>query len=385
MKNRIKQIAAAAMAFFVLFVLTVGVFGEKVTYSNDKNSGVRDEICLSLEGTGADTYYTGEYTYEKLSSLTEAELLAALRNLMTATHKYKSTYAESRDLATKTDCEGGDGKIVLLYTSSKVEFSDFIGSGSIGWNREHVWPKSLGGFDNSGAGADLHHVRPDDVTTNAKRGNLKFGNVTGGSEVKGSSLVSGALGGYSAGGYFEPLDNVKGDVARICLYVYVRYGAEFSKCSSITNVFESVDILLEWCESDPVDTWEMGRNEVVGKIQGNRNVFIDYPEYAWLIFGREVPDNMSTPSGMAKIPPQITAEITVSVSEAETTAEITVEQTEIETTSDIAIELTDREETSAPTSTETVPTNEKGCGGFNSCALLVLIPISCVCMKKKRK
>jgi len=65
-------------------------------------------------------------------------------------------------------------------------------------------------------------------------------------------------------------------------------------------VFQSVDVLLEWCEMDPVDTWEMGRNEVIEDIQGNRNVFIDYPEYAWLIYGRDIPDDMTTPSGMAK-------------------------------------------------------------------------------------
>ena len=48
-----------------------------------------------------------------------------------------------------------------------------------------------------------------------------------------------------------------------------------------------------------MDTWELGRNEVVQDIQGNRNVFIDYPEYAWLIFGEDVPENMTTPSGEA--------------------------------------------------------------------------------------
>ena len=47
---------------------------------------------------------------------------------------------------------------------------------------------------------------------------------------------------------------------------------------------------------DPVDTWEMGRNEVVYAIQGNRNVFIDYPELAWLVFDREVPEDAITPS-----------------------------------------------------------------------------------------
>ena len=107
-------------------------------------------------------------------------------------------------------------------------------------------------------------------------------------------------GGVYSGGYFEPHNNVKGDVARICLYVYARWGSDFTKCSDITNVFESVDVLLEWCEMDPVDTWEMGRNEVVESIQGNRNVFIDYPELAWILFDREIPADMTTPSGEAK-------------------------------------------------------------------------------------
>ncbi|MBO5702242.1 MAG: endonuclease [Clostridia bacterium] len=385
MKNTAKRFVSFSMVLIMLSVLTVSAFAEKVTYSDTQNTGIRDEICVSLEGTGAVAYYSGDNSYEKLSSLTDIELLAALRNLMTVTHTYKSTYAESRDLATKTDCEGGDGKIVLLYTSSKVEFSDFIGSGSIGWNREHVWAKSLGGLSNEGAGADLHHVRPDDVTTNAKRGNLKFGNAAGGSEVKGSTLVSGALGGYASGGYFEPLDNVKGDVARICLYVYARYGGELSKCSSITNVFESVDVLLEWCESDPVDTWEMGRNEVVGKIQGNRNVFIDYPEYAWLLFGREIPENMTTPSGMAlkkeeTTVEETTAEITASVTEIETTAEITSETTE-----EITEPVESAFEVSSDPATDTQPAEEKGCGGFSSCAIFVLIPIFFAVLKKKKK
>ena len=87
-------------------------------------------------------------------------------------------------------------------------------------------------------------------------------------------------------------------MARICLYVYVRWGSDWG-ATSITSVFQSVDVLLEWCALDPVDTWEMGRNEVVEDIQGNRNVFIDYPELAWLIFDRAVPSNMTTPSGNA--------------------------------------------------------------------------------------
>lgn len=375
MKNYIYRFAAMLAAILLLasLVPTAGA------YSDTKNSGTRGEICATLDGTGAADYYVSSYGYEELSALGADELFAQLRKLMTETHTYKSTYADSKNYADKTDCEqGGDG-ITLLYTSVSVKFSDFIGSGSIGWNREHVWPKSLGGFDNSGAGADLHHIRPDDVTTNAKRGNLKYGNAQNGSEVKGSTLVSGALGGHSAGGYFEPLDEVKGDVARICLYVWARYGAEYSKCSSITGVFESVDVLLEWCASDPVDTWEMGRNEVIAKIQGNRNVFIDYPEYAWLVFGRDLPENMTTPSGMAMLKEETTLEETIL---EETTAEITVSVTEAETTAEVITE-TAAEATTQAAITVTEPTDEQGCGGYSAYAIFALIPICFAVFKKK--
>ncbi len=260
------------------------------------NGGTRHEECGSLSAA-AESYYT-DYTYEVLAAQTSSQLLSTLRQLMTGTHDYRSSYSDCRDMASRTDSEGADGKISLLYTSVSVTRADFGGNTGT-WNREHVWPKSLGGFDNSGAGSDLHHIRPSDASINSRRGNLKFGNVVKGSDAKGSSLVGGMSGGTYSGAYFETLDNVKGDVARICLYVYVRYGGELPKCNSITNVFQSVDVLLEWCELDPVDEWEMSRNNVVEDIQGNRNVFIDYPEYAWLIFGRQVPAEMSTPSGKA--------------------------------------------------------------------------------------
>ena len=264
-----------------------------------RNNGTRDVTCNSLS-TMASGYYTGSYAYSILSTQTSSTLLSSLRNLMKSTHTHNSSYNDCRDLPSYTDCENNDGKIVLLYTSVSVTQNEWAGGGSVGWNREHVWPQSLGGFKTSGAGADLHHVRPSDYSVNGRRANFKYGNVTNGSPVTGTSIVSGMVGGTLGGDYFEPLDNVKGDVARICLYVYARYGGEITECSNITNVFQSVEVLLKWCELDPVDTWEMGRNDVVDEIQGNRNVFIDYPEYAWLIFGEEIPEDMVTPSGMAK-------------------------------------------------------------------------------------
>ena len=303
MKKLTRNLIALALTVITLLYSVVPAYAtdnapvQPETYSTTANSGVRHVICTTLAGTSAASYYTGDYTYENLSGLSSDRLLNSLRTLMTSTHKTITTYANCRDYANKTDCENADGTtIVTLYTSYKSNFGQY-NNGS-GWNREHVWPKSLGGFNQDGAGADLHHIRPTENKTNSQRGNKLYGNVNGGTTTTGN--MSGLNGG-SYSGYFEPLDTVKGDVARICLYVYVRWGAEYTDCSKITNVFQSIDVLLEWCELDPVDTWEMGRNEVVGKIQGNRNVFIDYPELAWTLFDREVPENMTTPSsGMSE-------------------------------------------------------------------------------------
>lgn len=298
-----KRSLAAVLIVIMLLSLSMTAIGattaQPTKYSTEKNSGQRDVVCTTLNGTGAAAYYTGGYTYDTLSKMSESELLSALRTLMTSTHRNTTSYDDCKTYSDETDCQNEDGTVLLLYTSYVASMADFDGS-SPGWNREHVWPKSLGGFETSGAGADLHHIRPDNVQTNSTRGNKLYGNVTSGSQAWADSLVgTNVSGGTYSSSYFEPHDNVKGDVARICLYVYARWGGSYSKCSNIKNVFQSVDVLLEWCELDPVDTWEMGRNEVVGAIQGNRNVFIDYPEYAWLLFGKEVPDTMVTPSGMA--------------------------------------------------------------------------------------
>ena len=295
MNKLLKRALVLTVALCLILSFTLTAFAAAPsTYSTAKNSGERDEICTTLNGTSADDYYTGSYTYDNLDDLSESALLQALRTLMTSTHKKQSSYNDCRDMASVTDCENENGKILTLYTSYTTTSGEY--SGGSGWNREHVWPKSLGGFETSGPGADLHHIRPTENRTNSNRANLKYGEVSGGKTSTGN--LSGDVGGTYGGGYFEPLDNVKGDVARICLYVYVRWGGSYS-CNSITKVFGSVDTLLEWCEMDPVDTWEMGRNEVVEAYQGNRNVFIDYPELAWLLFGEEVPDDMVTPSGIA--------------------------------------------------------------------------------------
>ena len=294
MRSYIKNAVAALLAIVIVLSTTympvAAVSDIQYNYSGNYNSGKRDEVATTLNGTSALSYYGSNYDYEKLSALSADALKTALATLMQSTHSYKSTYDDCHYKANRTDCQNEDGSVSLIYTNYSATMNQWNG-----WNREHVWPQSLGGGNTSGGGADLHHIRPSDASVNSSRGNKKYGEVTNGSTVKGNNPATGYVGGTSNSAYFEPNDNVKGDLARIVLYVWVRWGSAWG-ADSVTEVFQSVDVLLEWHKNDPVDTWELGRNEVIQNIQGNRNVFIDYPEYAWLIFGREVPADVTTPS-----------------------------------------------------------------------------------------
>lgn len=154
------------------------------------------------------------------------------------------------------------------------------------WNREHVWPQSLSGgcWGTDKAGADLLHIRPTYNTTNSKRGNLKYGDCDGGT----TQTYNGITYGKTTSSYFEPIDAVKGDCARIIMYVWTAYVEEYSALPEVTNVFESYDTLLEWHTEDPPDELEGHRNDYAeSSLQKNRNPFVDHPEYAWMVFGEK--------------------------------------------------------------------------------------------------
>ncbi|RYC10449.1 endonuclease [Nocardioides zhouii] len=177
------------------------------------------------------------------------------------------------------------GNVIELYTGRSISKSS--NGGSVGnWNREHVWAQSRGGFSTSaGPGTDLHHLRPEDVTVNGTRGNKDFDN--------GGTAVSGCTDCWTDTDSFEPRDAVKGDVARMLLYMAVRYEGdegfydlELSTVSgSAVPRIGDLDILLQWNSADPVDAFEMRRNDRIhAQWQGNRNPFIDHPEWAAAIW-----------------------------------------------------------------------------------------------------
>lgn len=175
--------------------------------------------------------------------------------------------------------------VIELYTGRSIAKSNSGGNAGQ-WNREHVFAQSRGGFTTSaGPGTDLHHLRAEDVTVNGTRGNKDFDN--------GGTAVSGCADCWTDADSFEPRDAVKGDVARMLFYMAVRYEGddgfndlELSTVSgSAVPRIGDVDVLLAWNAADPVDAFEMRRNDRIhAQWQGNRNPFIDHPEWASAIW-----------------------------------------------------------------------------------------------------
>jgi len=222
-----------------------------------------------------------------------------LADLITSTHNRTLSYRQVWDALKKTDIDPNDpSKVIQLYgynrtssTGNDAYYNNTSnnGGGTNQWNREHTYAKSLGtpNLGESGPGADAHHLRPTNVQRNSNRGNLKFIDGSGNSQK------------ISNGWY--PGDEWKGDVARMMMYMYVRYD---NRCNPANVGFGStantpdnmIDLFLEWNAEDPVSAIEIQRNEYLGNsnnpyAQGNRNPFIDNPYLATLIWGGAPAEN----------------------------------------------------------------------------------------------
>ena len=224
------------------------------------------------------------------------------------------------------------------------------GSGAQGtWNREHVWCQSLTGelWGETGGGSDMHHIRPVESGLNSARGNNPFGIVSlhdSSTEkyYEDSLNVNVALGGWISDGTFEPLDTVKGDVARILMYLYTHYNSytviggntngrgstSYFGTITITNIVNTSlgtvdaawDLLIDWHNDDPVDIKETRRNEACATYQGNRNPFIDNASYANAIWGDGTVNEVTlsvTPSTLS-LSPSDTSPLTATMSDSST-------------------------------------------------------------------
>jgi endonuclease I len=220
-----------------------------------------------------------------------------LTTLITNTHTTNLPYTASGttdtwDALYQTDLNPNNSNNVLLvygwndadtditndYSRDKT-LSCHTSSCSGLWQREHVFPRSLGtpnlGFDL--AGSDAHNLRAIDTDRNGTRSNRMF-------EAAPSNIMSFV----TLSGNWYPGDEWRGDVARMIMYMYVRYPSQCAANSvgagGNTYSPDMPDVFLLWNSQDPVSQYEINRNNILNNLQGNRNPFIDNPYLATIIW-----------------------------------------------------------------------------------------------------
>ena len=243
-------------------------------------------LDLSAQVVQATDYYAALDT-----SSNGATFRSKLSDLITKTHTKLTSYDGLRDVFKTSDADPNkSGNIIWFYSGTSVAFNGKFGS----TNREHVWPKKGGtAFDGDkerNVGSDAHHLRPAEQNLNSDRGSKQFGEVpTIASNIvpqAGSTSYDNLC--YLQGNYFYPGKGYRGATARILMYVETRWGDNYNlnfvigagDCKTIGNI----ETLMKWHYQEPPTAEEIRRNEAVFKIQGNRNPFIDHPEFATKIY-----------------------------------------------------------------------------------------------------
>ena len=268
--------------------------------------------------------------YYESATGTSYTLKTQLHEIIKANHVDR-TYNGLKDLYKSTDPKNGfrdkyyenDDTVLDIYSENPTGRDPYnynpnssMGAGQEGggFNREHLVPQSF--FDEYQTNPmknDAFHVWPTDGKVNGWRSNFAFGNVYNRNSA--SACNSGAtnmpcksLNGTTKGKYIpnqsitviEPIDEFKGDIARAILYFATRYEDKLqnfysttrsnskvmfdgSKNKAISDEFLST--LITWHIQDPVSNRELDINDLVFDYQGNRNPYIDHPEYVEQIWG----------------------------------------------------------------------------------------------------
>ena len=262
-------------------------------------------VCISISTSIFAADIVGAF-YHDINNLQGFALKTALKERLKMSHVDRG-YGALIDIYFKSDVDttyDKDGSIVDIYSENPNSYDDYeytsrrevCGSyrdESDCFNREHLFPQ--GTFHKmSPMRSDFFHIFPTDGLVNGKRSNYPFGEVSEPSWTSrnGSKLGKNTFGGYR-GTVFEPIDEFKGDVARALLYFATRYEDRVSSWvhpmlnGTRDQVYADwfVALLLKWHKQDPVSKHEHHRNEVGYEFQGNRNPFIDHPEWVEQIWG----------------------------------------------------------------------------------------------------
>lgn len=220
----------------------------------------------------------------------------------------KDTYYENDGTVLDIYSENPIGTDPYNFTFTSDQCGSYSNEGDC-YNREHSFPQSW--FNEaSPMVSDLFHLYPTDGKVNGFRSNYPFGQVNNPSRVteNGSKLGPCSYPGYT-GTVFEPIDEFKGDMARTYFYMVTCYENRISSWTSPIlsgNTYPGyvswfMNMLLEWNTFDPVSQKEIDRNNAVQDIQGNRNPYIDHPEWVCEVFGGNCGTNVEPANNLNAI------------------------------------------------------------------------------------
>lgn len=271
--------------------------------------------------------------YNNASDKNCADLKTALKTIITTgsnAQTYSGLWTQylSTDVKPRTVGTGSTNVIYDIYsakpggvdpyqftpgTSGGGQQDQGSGGGSEGqfYNREHSVPLSWfnGSTGVPGPATDYHHIFPTDKKVNNERSNYIYGEVATASytSLNGSKLGTSSFAGLT-GTVFEPIDSFKGDVARGFFYFITRYEDNIPTWSANAVAAQTFDnstfpsaklaylqLMLKWHNLDPVSAKEIARNEGGYTFQGNRNPYVDHPEYVAMVWNNSCPGLSSLP------------------------------------------------------------------------------------------
>ncbi len=258
--------------------------------------------------------------YQEANGKSSDNLKEALHQIISnhSVFPYTSSSTDTWDILQLSDQDPENHEnMILVYTGRSQDKGYRDGSGnysqyengngtqSNSWNREHVWPKSHG-FPNEDDNAytDVHNLKPSDRSVNSSRGTKDYD--------YGGSQHSEATECLTDSDSWEPSDSVKGDIARILFYMVVRYDpgydhnnnpfdlelVDYTTPNNNDPILGKLSSLIQWHYDDPVDDFEINRNEIIYGFQENRNPFIDHPNLVGFLWGENIGENWNENLGL---------------------------------------------------------------------------------------
>ena len=262
--------------------------------------------------SGGGSYYAGVVTSSS------SALRASLHEIIDdhTRFPYTSSETDTWDVLDQADQDPLDSSRVLdIYKN--VSYAK-AGGGNNYYNREHTWPKSLGFPEDLPSNypyTDMHMLMLSDISYNSARGNLPFGNCSASCTEFPTQAYAGQGGGsgsfpgnsnWSNGSIWQVWSKLKGDVARAMFYMDLRYEGGSHAVSGTAEpdlrltdnlslvtassgnasiaYMGSLSVLLQWHADDPPTEGERLRNALVQTYQGNRNPFVDHPEWVACVY-----------------------------------------------------------------------------------------------------